>query len=30
MAKRHTGSQPTRPESRQEPDDIFVAKVLHL
>ena len=30
MAKRHTGSQPTRPGSRQEPDDIFVAKVLHL
>ena len=30
MAKRHTGSQPTGPGSRQEPDDIFVAKVLHF
>lgn len=30
MAKRRPGGHPTRPESSQEPDDIFVARVLHF
>jgi len=30
MAKRRPGAHPTRPESSQEPDDIFVARVLHF
>lgn len=30
MAKRHPGSRRARQESSQEPDDVFVAKVLHF
>ena len=30
MSKRHPGSRKTKTESSQEPDDVFVARVLHL
>jgi tetratricopeptide (TPR) repeat protein len=30
MAKRHPGSRRAKQESSQEPDDLFVAKVLHI
>jgi predicted negative regulator of RcsB-dependent stress response len=30
MAQRHPGSRKTRPQSTSEPDDVFVARVLHL
>jgi predicted negative regulator of RcsB-dependent stress response len=30
MSQRHPGSRKAKQESRQEPDDIFVAKVLHI
>jgi len=30
MSQRHPGARRTKPETSQEPDDIFVAKVLHL